>query len=357
MTQKQLLLLEEAREHFYAWRMLDAYNIFRRFFDRLPFSAEKEHAEFIGPFVRVLFELGKEFELKFYLAELEKLYQKQKHPHIAYALGFLYSYSGAEKVEAARQVFESIVRDPSASDFHAKSKMMLADYHLRKGDVHAAHLCIDSVGEVEDPTNATLLQIWKAVIARREQKFEQARDLLIAVILTLDCRRNWYSYFSAMNVLAMVHVDLGDLDRAQLAVGELEKLFDQGKFRSVREQIESLQCIIQDKKGNGLVRLVKRDTDRYEFFHRDRCLPLNPKISQDRLLLTLLKKGFIEKAIIIRGIYGREYVAEKDDKLIYYHIHNLRKRLRAVGLPNDVLLSEKEGYRWATPVETTVEEL
>ena len=83
MTPKQTLLLEEAREHFYAWRMLEAYNIFRRFFDRLPFSPEKEHAEYIGPFVRVLFELGKEFELKFYLAELEKLYQKQKHPHIA----------------------------------------------------------------------------------------------------------------------------------------------------------------------------------------------------------------------------------------------------------------------------------
>lgn len=357
MTPKQTLLLEEAREHFYAWRMLEAYNIFRRFFDRLPFSPEKEHAEYIGPFVRVLFELGKEFELKFYLAELEKLYQKQKHPHIAYALGFLYSYSGLEKMEAARHVFESIVRDPSASEFHAKSKMMLADYHLRKGDVLACRMCIDSIGVVEDPTNAMLLQIWKAVIARREKKFDEARDLLVAVILTMDCRKNWYAYFSAMNVLAMVHVDTGDLERAQLAVSELEKLFEQGKFASVREQIESLQLLIREKKGNGPVRLVKRDTDLYQFYHREQCLELNPKNSQDRVLLTLLKKGFIEKAVIVKGIYGRDYVAEKDDKLIYYHVHNLRKRLRAMGLPTEVLVSEKEGYRWATPVETTVEEL
>jgi DNA-binding winged helix-turn-helix (wHTH) protein len=322
MTNKQLQLLEEAREHFYAWRMLDAYNIFRRYFDRLPFFPEKEHAEFISPFVRVLFELGKEFELKFYVGELEKLYQKQKLPHIAYALGFIYSYSGVEKMEAARQVFDSIVRDPDASHYHARTKMLLADYYLRKGDVASCRGAIDSIGVVEEPSNAILVEIWKGVVARREGKLDLAKDILIAVILSLDARKNWYAYFSAMNILAMIHVDMNDLDRAEIAVKDLE-----------------------------------RDADLYEFFHRDKSIKLNPRNSQDRLLLTLLKKGFLEKALIVKGIYGREYLAEKDDKLIYYHVHCLRKRLRTLGLSMEILVSEREGYRWTTKVETTVEEL
>ncbi len=357
MTAKQLTLLEEAREHCRSWRVLEAYNIFRRYFDRLPFSPEKEHAEYIGWFVRTLFELGKDFELKFYLSELEKLYQKRKDPHIAYTLGFIYSFSGPEKMESSRQIFESIVRDSQAANYHAKSKMMLADYYLRKDDLFSCRTAIESIGPVEDPQLSPLIEIWRAVILRRESKLQEAKDIVVRVILSIDCKREWYAYFSAMNLLAMIHVDTGDLPRAEIAVGELEKLFERGKFQTIRTQIEALQTLIQEKKGSGPVQLVKRDTDFYEVFHKNQSLRLNPKVTQDRLLLTLLKKGFLEKAFIVKGIYGREYLAEKDDKLIYYHVHILRKRLRILGLPAEVLVSEKDGYRWATPVESSVEEL
>ena len=70
-TQKEL---EKAKELFYDGRLLDSYNIFRRFYDRSAFlSQETGHADYIGYFVRILLELGKDFELKFYLSELEKL--------------------------------------------------------------------------------------------------------------------------------------------------------------------------------------------------------------------------------------------------------------------------------------------
>ncbi len=357
MTDKQATLLEEARQHFYAWRMLDAYNIFRRFFDRLPFSPEKEHADFIGPFVRILFELGKDFELKFYLQELEKLYQKRRDPHIAYPLGVVYSYSGVEKMEAARQIFESIVKDPDAIAYHPKSRMMLADYHQRKGDIRSCRLMIDSISPNVDESTRILVEIWKAVVARCEKKFEQARDIIIALLGTITRENDWYGYFSAKNELAIIYIEMDDFARAEILVNEVEKIFDQGRFRMFKVQIDYLRAILREKKDNGPVKLVKRDTDLYQLHHKKQILDLNPKITQDRLLLTLLKKGFLEKALIVKGIYGREYVAEKDDKLIYYHVHILRKRLRALGLAAEVLVSEKEGYRWSTPVETTVEEL
>ena len=64
--------LEEAKACFYSWRLVEAYNILRRYFDRLPFQPEPEHAEYIGLFVRTLAELGKDYELKFYVTELER---------------------------------------------------------------------------------------------------------------------------------------------------------------------------------------------------------------------------------------------------------------------------------------------
>ncbi len=54
MNSKLEKQLEEAKAHFYAWRMLDAYNILRRFFDRLPFQPDKKEIVylFVGRMIR-----------------------------------------------------------------------------------------------------------------------------------------------------------------------------------------------------------------------------------------------------------------------------------------------------------------
>ena len=102
-THKQL---EEAKGYFYLGRLLEAYGILRRYFDRLPFKPEKGHAEYIGIFARVLLELGKENDLKFYMVELERLYQKSREPAIAYPLAVVYAYLSAPKMESAKAVLE-----------------------------------------------------------------------------------------------------------------------------------------------------------------------------------------------------------------------------------------------------------
>src|SRR5687768_15731174 len=117
MESKNQKQLEEAKALFYAWRLVEAYNIFRRYFDRLPFKPERAHAEYIGMFVRTLVELGKDYELKFYVAELERWHEKARLPEIAYPLAFVYYHLTPPRFEASRALFESIVKDPTARDF------------------------------------------------------------------------------------------------------------------------------------------------------------------------------------------------------------------------------------------------
>ena len=73
MEEKSSKELEKAKEHFHKGKLLEAYNILRRYYDRLPFKPEKAHAIYIGMFMRVLSELGKRNELNFYMLALEKL--------------------------------------------------------------------------------------------------------------------------------------------------------------------------------------------------------------------------------------------------------------------------------------------
>src|SRR4051812_46493744 len=94
--------LEEAKAHFYAWRMLDAYNLFRRFFDRLPFQPDPRHAEYIGIFVRILGELGRISELKFYVAALERQYAREKNPVIGFALVVVYTNMSEPRPETSK---------------------------------------------------------------------------------------------------------------------------------------------------------------------------------------------------------------------------------------------------------------
>ena len=66
----------------------------------------------------------------------------------------------------------------------------------------------------------------------------------------------------------------------------------------------------------------------------------------------MIKKRVLDKAGIVRQLYDREYNGVEDDRLIYYHIHALRKRLRTIGIPGDAIATDEEGYRFVPMVET-----
>jgi len=349
MELKTRTQLEEAKAYFYAWRLVEAYNIFRRFFDRLPFKPEKEHAEYIGMFVRTLVELGKEYELKFYVTELERWHDKVRMPEVAYSLAMTYRFLDPPKWEASHALFESVAKDPSAKSLHGKAKMMLANYYSVKGDLAACHAIIHSI-QTEDPSLLALVDIWKAYVARMEGRFEQSRALLETLLETLSPQKDWYAFFSAKVILSLTLLDLKKTAEVRATILEIKNLFAGRHFKSVQHQLKELEEMLQKEETLGSVYFTP-GLNESRFSYRDKTLAIKNKDPRDRLLVLLLKKRFLEKSMIVKALYQRPYQGEVDDKLIYYHIHALRKRLKTIGLSGEAICNEGSGYRWVPDVE------
>lgn len=346
---KQLL---EAKDHFLSWRLLEAYTIFRRYFDRIPFRPERGHAEYIGMFVRTLAELGKEHELKFYMNELERHYETSPEASIAFTLGVVYYHLSDPRMEAARKLFERVIADPSAAELHPKAKMFLANYYDRvKGDVAKCREIIDSIGPVTDPSLRPLVEIWKAKVLRDEDRNREAEAAYLAVLGDLDSRRDWYPYFSAKVGLAILYLKTGEAERASDIVAEVKKLFEGRHFKSIQIQLKSLESKLGEKEGLGVL-YVATGAGNVDVTYDKRTLSLKADSPSEKLLLLLVKRKFLDKANIVKSLYDRHYSGEQDDKLIYYHIHMLRKRLKEIGLPNDAIESRDSGYRLVPVVET-----
>jgi tetratricopeptide (TPR) repeat protein len=342
--------LLQAKAHFYSQRLVEAYNILRRYFDRLPFKPEDEHGEYIGMFVRVLAELGKDYELNFYLTELEKLHEKNNHPAIIYQLATVYTY--LPRMEAAKKLFETIIRDPNAKKYRDKARMNLAVYYDQvHDDVAACRSLIDSIEDTSDPDFSVLVEIWKGKLLRDEKKFAEGEVLLAKLVERLDPAVNWYSYFAAKNNLALVYICLGEMDKARRILGELTTLVRGRHFKCIAVQLAELQRLLKFDGKSSLIRVICGETES-TIEYESKTLSLNGKTPSDKLLLQLAKKGFLEKTFIVKSLYSRAYDAERDNKLIYYHIHSLRKRLKTLGLPGTAITNEAEGYRLIPEVET-----
>ncbi len=349
--------LEAAKAHFYSLRLVEAYNILRRYYDRLPFQADPEHAEYIGMFARILAELGKEFELHFYLGALEKLRATTKNPVISFQLGMVYFYLKEPRYEAGKKIFEEILRDPKSSTYHAKSKMMLAQYYKTvHNDMGACRQLIDSIGETNDVGLVPLIEIWRGVILLEEKKFDEAESYFRKVLETETLESNWYAVFSAKANLALTAMDRGEPEKATLLVEEIQELFKGKSWKSLSKFMEVIRKQIAETSNPGPMTLKVIDGERILSYER-KSLSLNSKLPSDKLLISLARKGYVDKAFIVKTLYSRTYESERDDKLIYYHIHSLRKRLGEMGVPSDAIRSEDGGYRLVSQVETFEEEL
>lgn len=349
MGSKGLKQLLEAKEHFYSWRLLEAYAIFRRYFDRIPFKPEKEHAEYIAMFVRTLAELGKDRELQFYVPELEKHYARTKDAWIGFTLGVVYYHLSPPQLEAARTLFEAVAADPNARNLHPRARMFLANYFDRKGDEAACRRCIESIQNVEDPKLKPLVEIWHAVLLAKEGKFAEAEKRYDKLLSQLDPQRDWYAYASAKLGLAVLFLKMKDSDRSAGVVNEVRKLFEGRHFKSIQVQLRALESQMDGREGLRTLYLSNADTD-LQVTYDNRSVLFRSDSPAEKLLQLLVQKKFLDKESIVKSIYGRQYNGEQDDKLIYYHVHVLRKRLKEIGVPAGAITSESSGYRFLPEV-------
>jgi hypothetical protein len=346
-TQKSL---ERAKAYCYAWNVRAAYPIFRRYFDRLPFEPEPAHAEYIGFFVRVLFEMGKELELKFYMRHLEALYQINKSAFVAYPLGVVYSYSGFSKAETARRLFEEILIDSQGEPYHARARMMLANFYLERGDLEASRRYIEEIPLPQpDPMGGTLVEIWRAVIERREGQADLCRRRLEALLPRVNRRKDWYGYFSAKVVLGMAYLDLGDVETGRTIVDEVRRLFAGRRLKLAQVQMAELEKLLREKSGQGSVQYESESTFLFLFADKRFCLKTTSRT--DLLLLRLLQQGNLERNAIIESLYHRPYRGKRDDQRIYRYIYSLRRRLHDAGLPSGIIAREGNRYCLAEEIK------
>lgn len=357
MGEKIKKSLEQAKEYFYSLRLVEAYNIFRRYFDRLPFQPDPEHAEYIGMFARILAELGKEYDLNFYLGELERLYNRLKSPPIAYQLAVVYAYLSQPRLENSKRLLEEIIKDPTAKPYHAKAKMMLADYYDRvANDVATCRSLIDSIKDIQDYKLMSLVRLWDAKILIEENKFAEADQVLRDVLKENTPDSNWYAFYSAKVLVALLYIRQSRMEDARAVVEEARKLFEGKHFKSVEIQLAALENQLESHNQRPVITLEKSNGAGVLKYEK-KIISLKGKTPSDKLLLLFAKRGFVDKAFIVKSLYSRQYDSVRDDKLIYYHIYSLRKRLRDFGVPGDAISSENNGYRFLPEVQTIEEEL
>ena len=261
MDAKTKTQLEQAKAYCHEWRLQEAYSIFRRYFDRLPFQPEAEHSEYIGLFVRVLLELGKEYELRFYMHELERLYERGKDPALGYQLAYIYVFVDEARPKAARQIFESIASNPAAQAFHVRAKVMLVFLHCNAEDFVACRRIIDTIEDPkDDPNLRRVVRIWRANISRREKKFDEADAILKTVLEDCDFKSDWYSFLSAKICEAKIAHDSGDSDRTSVVLGELQRLLGKRRCRSIQEQVDTMQKQLRDQTRSSPCSFWKKMT-------------------------------------------------------------------------------------------------
>lgn len=349
--------LEEAKSLFYSHRLVEAYNILRRFYDRLPFEHRPEHAEYIAMFARILAELGKENDLRFYLSELERLYERDRNPGLGYQLGFIYSYLRDGRPEDARRLFEEILKDPNAKQYHVKSKLMLADYYdTQKNDVGTCRQIIDSIQNVDDPDVNRLVEIWRAKVLRDEGKFEQAEAKLKEILGSLELPRNWYAYFSVQSILANLYLKQKRFEEAEVLIATARQIFENKRFKTMSAQFGELERSIAAARQPSELQLKLNDVEAI-LSYENKTLPLNVDAPPDKLLMLLAKKGYLDKAFIVKNLFQKSYNGEQDDKLIYHAVHQARKRLQSVGIPKEAVESVENGYRFVPKVRILKEVL
>ncbi len=356
MEKKITEQLEEARAHFYACNMAEAYRILRRFYDRLPFNVEESHSEYLPIFVRVLLELGKNEELKFYVKELEKQCQGSPLAAHRYALSVVYIHEkGATALERARRLLESIVTDPEATAYHCKARMLLANYYELKGDVAAIRFLIDSIQPITDDFRLANLHLhWKAFAAKLEKKFSLCHKLLDELFASSTLENDWYSYFCGCLTRTMAYVEEGHWSEARKSAIALRKSFEGKHFRVVERQINELILSLDEHNTSGVMTVKKADDTLVVEYGGIRAV-VEEDTYLKKLFLLFLRKRSVDKRAIIQTLYGREYEGRKDDSTVYYQIHILRKWLKSRGFPEETVKAHQEGYHFVPKIELVEE--
>lgn len=344
MVEKQKRDLEKAKEHFFAWELHEAYSIFRRFFDRLPFCPELEHATYLSYFIRCLLELGKERELDFYLNQIEELSEKWKTPELNYQLAEVYCLGSSRDLQNAKGLLTEVIANPNARHLHSKAKIFLAYcYDAQDQDVASCRRIIDSIQDVGDRSTELSVELWKIKILRDEGNLSEAERLLTLFLKKIDSKKDWYAFFSAKILLGGLLALQDKKKEAAKLVSETKQLVENSPFRTLKAQFSALEEKLTASAPVPEL-TCEQGIRAWRLTLEQRSIEVKNQSKTAELLELFLKKEWVEKPYLVKKLFKKEYEPNADDSKIHSLIHAFRKTLQDLNLGVDPICFEEGRY-------------
>ncbi|NBW99638.1 hypothetical protein EBR03_08715 [bacterium] len=345
MIDKQKKELERAKELFFSWQLHEAYAIFRRFFDRLPFAPQTEHALYLSFFIRCMLELGKERELDFYLNQIETLSNKWRTPELRYQLAEASLLGPTKNKARAKALLNEVIADPQALHLHVKAKMFLAYcYDLEGADIASCKQIIDSIPDSEDRVTQLNVELWRIKIIRDSGQPESAETQLKKFIAKIDPKRDWYAYFSAKILLGGVFILLGKIEEAQFIIAETQKLVEASPFRTPKVQLKALEEKLNVAPPVPEF-LCEQGIRSWRLSFQKKSIEIKHQTGAAKLFELFCKKEWVDKNLMAKKLLKKEYVPTEDDNRIHFQVHTLRKILLELEAGSDPISFEDGGYR------------
>lgn len=350
--------LMKARSLYYELRLEEAYPLFKQTFDSMSIEESCELVEFFSMFIRTLYELGKDEDLKSYREKLVTVPEKKRTPELDYQVGLSYLTQESGDLELARETFERILFKSQDVNLLARTKMGLATCHdIISRDWKICDSIISSINlDGLDPYLVDLVSVWKAKILRDSGQIEDAERALGTFLATVKAHFHWHAYLSGQVILGGVYLRQERFDRLLSIIKEVRAYCDRYPLRTIKRQIDHLAD--QIKGHNHSVPLIwERTRTSSVLKYEDRILQLNGDKPWQKLLLSLIREKVLPKQEIIQRLYRRNYRSKKDDKLIYGQLHLLKKHLLKLGFSQKLVTKETFGYRWVPEVSEVGEDI
>lgn len=251
MNERHLSELKKGLQLYEELRLQEAYPFFRRFYDRIPFRLEPEHAQNLAVFIRILFELRKSQELQFYANVLQSHYERTHDAESGFQLAYVYCHPGPnQRLKTAKKVLEEIAISELSTDLQIKAKLCLAYcYDVLFHDVASCRKLIDSLPATKDVRLTNLIQTWQANVLIDENKLTEAEAVLQKLIESVQEKTDWWSFYLARINLCRLYAKQSKGKEAEALLRELIQLTAGKPLRSVSEQLQLLMKELKQAKA------------------------------------------------------------------------------------------------------------
>lgn len=251
MTSKNEAKLQLAREHFLAYRFRPAYHLYRQLFSTLPFQLDEQQLEHIGCYARVLLELDKREELRFYIPTLEKYFAQRSSDQIEYALGYIYLEMGEKK--RPLEMFDRLRLAAADSDLRIKAAMMAAK--LVETDEESIRLIHSIRDTARDPLLANLLEVWYCIILRCQGNAGESIQRLQRFMSKLSTQPgDSYCLLAAKEALVRALLDQLKFHEARQEIETFSTLAESLEMRTARMHQSILNGVYNTRLGSQTIR-------------------------------------------------------------------------------------------------------